>query len=126
MSDEAARLDSCEPEAPRGKHGGHRLGAGRPKGAKNALPQGAVAALRALKHRVPEGTPEELADLAGEALETVADVMRGRFRRGGTERLNAARAVREEVCGPVKQKLEHTGSIEITKIVREIVRPEKK
>lgn len=84
--------------------GGKRPGAGRPTGARNALPQGAVAAIRALRHRVPEGTPEPLAELADEALATVAEVMRGQVRRG-TERLNAARVVREEICGPVPKQL---------------------
>jgi hypothetical protein len=56
---------------------------------------------------VPDGTPEPLAELAGEALETVAEVMRGRVRTGGFERLQASRIVREEICGKVADKLEH-------------------
>lgn len=89
--------------------GGKRQGAGRPKGVKNALPQGAVSAIRALRHRIPEGTPAELADAAGEALETVAEVMRGTVKKGARDRLTAAAMLREEICGPVPKKHELTG-----------------
>lgn len=70
-----------------------------------------MVALKALRFRVPPGTPEPLADLAGEALETVADVMRGKVYRGGFERLTAARTVREEICGKVADKHEHSGVV---------------
>jgi hypothetical protein len=131
MAPDEPELDkSGQPAKTRGQHGGKRVGAGRPPGAGNALPQGAVAAIRALKHRVPDKTPEELADLAGEALETVAEVMRGRFRRGGMERLQAARTVREEICGPVPKRHELSGpdggALEIKTIERVIIDPKGK
>jgi hypothetical protein len=90
--------------------GGARPGAGRPPGSRNTLPLGAVSAIRALKLRVPKDAPEEHAELAGEALETVVDVMRGREKSAGLAfaRLSAARAVREEICGKVTDKLEVT------------------
>lgn len=90
--------------------GGRRPGAGRPSGARNALPLGAVSAIRALKLRVPEGAVPAVADLAGEALETVVDVMRGRGGRGASVRLMAAKEVRLETCGPMPTKLEHSGA----------------
>lgn len=92
-----------------GKHGGKRAGSGRPKGSNNALPQGAVTAIKALKHRVPEGTAEPLADLAGEALVTVANVMRDGARPGAFAQLQAAAAIREEICGPMPKRTEISG-----------------
>lgn len=91
--------------------GGKRPGAGRPAGSKNTLPLGAVSAIRALRHRVPADAPKELADVAGEAFDAVVEVMRGEFRDStvASTRLRAAAMVREEVCGPMAQKLEHTG-----------------
>ena len=56
-------------------HGGARLGAGRPPGLTEALPRGAVKALRGLRHRVPVGTPEPLSDLADSALEAIAEAI---------------------------------------------------
>ena len=92
-------------------NGGRRPGAGRPKGSKNALPLGAVSAIRALNLRVPDNAKPEAADLANEALETVVAVMRGEERSPGLAfaRLASARAVREEVCGKVADKSEITG-----------------
>ena len=89
--------------------GGRRAGAGRPKGSQDKLPRGAVAAIKALRHRVPEGTPEPLADVADEAFATVVEVMRGEVLEGARERLSAAAAVREEVCGPIPKKTEVSG-----------------
>lgn len=89
--------------------GGKRQGAGRPKGATGALPLGAVAAIKALKHRIPEGTPTELADYAGEAFAAVIEVMRKPDVRGAFAKLQAAASLREEICGPVPKKHELTG-----------------
>ncbi len=89
--------------------GGRRPGAGRPNGTKNALPLGAVSAIRSLKLRVPQGAPHEVAELAGEALETVVDVMRGKAGRGAFFRLMAAKELRLETCGPHPTRLEHGG-----------------
>jgi hypothetical protein len=90
--------------------GGSRPGAGRPPGARNSLPLGAVGALKALRHRVPDGAPAPLADLAGEALEVVASVLRGEVydAQAAQVRLKAAAMAREEVCGPIKQRVEHS------------------
>jgi len=91
---------------------------------REALPRGAVIAIRALKHRVPAGASPEAAELAGEALETVVEVMRGNVRKLTRERLTAAAMLREEMCGPVPKKHEHTGpdggpvSISINGIVK--------
>jgi hypothetical protein len=93
--------------------GGKRPGAGRPKGVREALPRGVVKAIKAMRHRVPEGTRPEVAELADEALATVVDVMRGKVKRFARERLAAASVLREEVCGKASQKLEHQGSVTI-------------
>lgn len=94
----------------KGGHGGKREGAGRTPGAKDVLPRGAVAAIQAMKHRVPEGTPEALADLADEALNAAVEVMRGDWVvKGASAKLAAAALVREEVCGPIAKKHELTG-----------------
>lgn len=92
------------------RKGGKRPGAGRPKGATNALPAGAVAAIKAARLRVPADATPEAAQLAGRALERIIDVMEDRCGMGSFAVLGAARALREEVCGPLKQKVEHTGA----------------
>ncbi len=90
--------------------GGTRPGAGRPSGSNNTLPLGAVDALKTLRHRVPEGAPALLADLAGEGLQRIVDVMNERVHfSAAASVLKAAAMLREEVCGPVAQKLEHSG-----------------
>lgn len=90
-------------------HGGRREGAGRKAGTKNVLPKGAVAALKAAGLRVPVGAPEGPRELADRALVRMAEVLEGKVYRDATAVLTAARAIREEVCGPVVKKLEHAG-----------------
>ena len=70
--------------------------------------------MKALRHRVPRGTPPELEALADEALDTVAQVMRGEvwFQEAGP-RLRAATIIREEVCGRVEDRLAVTGGVTI-------------
>lgn len=99
---------SRPPPKPRG---GKRPGAGRPRGSRNALPAGAVGALRALRFRVPKDIAPELADAAGEALETVVKVMRGKVKRGAIASLTAARVLREEICGPIPKQVQVAGSV---------------
>lgn len=94
--------------------GGRRPGAGRPKGATNALEVGEVAAIKAMRWRVPDAAPPPAADAAGEAFTALVEVMRKPFVRGSREKLAAARAIREEVCGPVKQQVEHSGGVHVT------------
>lgn len=91
--------------------GGKRPGAGRPAGSKNTLPLGAVSAIKALRHRVPDGTPKDLREVADEALGTVAAIMRGEFydAQAASTRLRAAAMAREEICGPIAQKVQHAG-----------------
>jgi hypothetical protein len=94
---------------PRGPNGGRRPGAGRPPGSRNALPAGTARAIKALRHRVPEGVAPQLADVADEAFAAVVAVMRKPATPGAFARLQAAAAIREEVCGPVPKKHEVTG-----------------
>lgn len=93
--------------------GGRRPGAGRPAGSRNALPREAVSAIRGLRHRVPAGTPEPLADVADEAFERIVAVMRGEVKFDATAVLKAAATARDEVCGKVTDKLEHSGGITV-------------
>jgi hypothetical protein len=94
-------------------HGGARLGAGRPAGSFNALPLNAVGAVKACRLRVPAGATPEAAELADLALQRIVDVMLGQnvvpFVQLG-DVLKAASIVRNEVCGPIAQKLEHSGA----------------
>lgn len=90
--------------------GGKRPGAGRPAGANDVLPRGAVALIKALRHRVPKEVDQEVADIADEALGTLVSVMRGEIRDNARDRMGAATALREEICGPVPKKLEHSGT----------------
>lgn len=106
-------------ESPKRKHrangkpiGGVRKGAGRKLGDTNTLPLGAVQAIKAMRLRVPEGISEPLAEVADEAFEAVVSVMRMDFfdPAAAQARLRAAAMVREEICGPVKQRVEHSFS----------------
>lgn len=105
--------------------GGKRAGAGRPAGSTDSLPRGSVALIKALRHRVPKDASPEAVAVADEALGTLVAVMRGEVERFARERMSAAALLREEVCGPVPKKLEHSGvdgspiSISINGIVRD-------
>lgn len=106
-------------EKPKRKHratgkkppGGARPGAGRPPGTLNALRLGEVKALKVANLRVPESATDDEAQLAGIALSRMVDVMLGNedFRQAPSV-LKAATAIREEICKPVAQKIEHTGA----------------
>jgi len=83
---------------------------GRPKGARNTLPKGAVAAIRSLRHRVPDTVPQALKDVADEALVVVADILLDKDMKspkGAQVRLSAARMFRDEVCGPIPKAVDH-------------------
>jgi hypothetical protein len=90
--------------------GGSRPGAGRPQGSSNTLEYGEVRALKAVRLRVPTGATPELEHLAGRALERIVDVMEERVSSFQARAvLSAATRIREEACGPLAQKLEHSG-----------------
>ena len=93
-----------------GPNGGRREGAGRPKGSKSALPLGDVKALKSLRRRIPDEVSEEDAETAEDAFKVMVDVMTGKIheKNGGRLRLSAATAVREDVCIPKKQQVEHS------------------
>lgn len=89
--------------------GGKRPGAGRPPGSKNTLPLGAVAAVKAAGLRVPGSASEAQRELANRALQRIADVLEeGVHFTAAGHVLKAATILREEICGPVKQKVEHS------------------
>lgn len=98
--------------------GGKRPGAGRPLGAKNVLPQGAVLAIKAAGLRVPQtATPAER-ELADRALSRIADVMEERVHSfGAFSVLTAARGLREEICGKVADKHEHDVRVTLENLV---------
>lgn len=100
-------MDSSEPRPKKGR-GGKRAGAGRPTGATAALAHGEVQALKTLRHRVPEGTDPKVAHVADQAFGQIVAVMRGEvssFMGHAAAVLKASSMIREEVCGPLAQKL---------------------
>lgn len=79
-------------------------------GSDNALPLGAVKAIKALGLRVPADAPDAHRELADEALQRIVDVMRedvDGFKAGAV--LKAATHLRDEICGPLAQKLKVAG-----------------
>jgi hypothetical protein len=125
-----------QPPSPKRKHvrtgkpiGGQREGAGRKPGSNNALPSGSVQAIKGLKWRVPDGAPPEAAGLADEAFAKIVAVMREEVDTSfghAAAVLKASAIVREEVCGPIAQKVNHADangdplqvSIAITRTVK--------
>lgn len=85
--------------------GGSRPGAGRKPGSNDVLPRGAVEAVKAVRLRIPDGTPQEAEDIANRALQRVVDVMDGKVHYGARDVLTAAAMVRNEVCGPIEQRV---------------------
>ena len=65
-----------------------------------------AVATRALSWRVPREAPDDVRAAADEALEVILSVMRGGEPGERGARLRAAVRVREEVCGPIVQRLE--------------------
>lgn len=95
---------------PRANSGGARKGAGRKKGGKNALELGEVSAIRVAGMRVPKTASGDELELADAAQQRIIDVMMGRVHySAATPILSSAKHIREEICGPIKQKIEHTG-----------------
>ena len=91
--------------------GGKRPGAGRPSGTRNTLDYGEVKALAATRLRVPANATPEAVRLADRALERIIHVMEekvGHFQAGHV--LKAATRLREEVCDPIAQKVQHAGA----------------
>lgn len=90
--------------------GGRREGAGRPLGSANTLELGEVRAVKACKLRLPADATPEVEAVAERAFERLVDVMEGRvsYLEAGSI-LKAATRLREEACGPLLQKVEHTG-----------------
>jgi hypothetical protein len=88
------------------------------KGSTEPLPKGSIRAIRAVKLRVPDGASEEHSDLAEEAFQGIVGVMRGDTKYiehiPVHDRLRAMTIVREEVCGPIAQKVEVTGTVDLT------------
>lgn len=84
------------------------------------LPYGSKAALKTLNYRVPEGTPPDLCHVANEALVRLCDVMdQGVRSEDAGHVLKAAQVIRHEVCGPLTQKIEHTGKVTFEQLVLE-------
>lgn len=89
--------------------GGNRKRAGRPVGSKSALGYGETSAVKAAGLRVPEAATKEQRALADRCQERIIDVMEGKvFHKLATPVLGAAKALREEICGPLKQRVEHS------------------
>lgn len=103
------------------KRGGRRPGAGRPKDSKNVLDYGEVAAIAAAKLRPPPAeAPPEVHQLAARALVRLVDVMEAKvWEKQARNVLAAATRIREEACGPLAQKVEHTGKLQLESLTDE-------
>ena len=90
--------------------GGFREGAGRPVGSKDTVPKGFKKASKIARFRAPEGTPEDVANIADKAFRRILRIMNGKidYQSAGPQ-LKAACVVREEICGSIKQTIEHQG-----------------
>lgn len=105
---------------PSRKRGGRRPGAGRKPGSKNTLDYGEVAAIAATKLRIPEDADSSVKQLAARALVRIADVMEeGVWEKQGRNVLAAATRIREEACGPLAQKVEHSGRVQLESLTDE-------
>lgn len=95
---------------PNGKpNGGKRDGAGRKPGSKSPLAYGETQAIKAAGLRVPESATQEERELADEMLDIITEVARGKTSfKQAPHRYKAAAHIREEICGPLKQKVEHS------------------
>lgn len=112
------------PGVPHKPVGGARPGAGRPPGSRNALPYGAVKAIRAAKFRVrkeyleDKTLAEPVTEVAGYSFERIVQVMAGTIHsRKAPSVLKAAVAAREELCEPVVKESRISGSISIAEAV---------
>ncbi len=114
------------PDNPRHKatgrpHGGPRPGAGRPPGSKNILPTGMVRTLKALNMRVPEKMTEGQEMLLTKSEEAILKVMEGKVHGSiAGAMLLAARTAREEICGPIAQKVQVQATIGIASLLDEV------
>lgn len=89
--------------------GGKREGAGRKPGSKNLLALGEVKAVKAAGLRVPDSASKDQRELADESLDTITRIMRGRVHwQMAGPMLKASTHLREEICGAIKQRVEHT------------------
>ena len=115
----ADRADSPGLGAKRGP-GGKRPGAGRPPGSRNTLPYGAVKAMKVAGLRVPSGATAEERALADRCQERLVDVMEEKVSYlKAYSVLASATRLREEICGKVADKLEHSGTVTHSVLVAE-------
>lgn len=104
------RADDRKHRATGQPKGGKRPGAGKPLGTKQVLEYGEVKAIKAAGLRVPEAASPGAREVADEALATLIDGMRGELSYlEGPMQVKCAVRLREEICGPLAQKLEHSG-----------------
>ena len=90
----------------KGGGSGKRRGGGKRPRAASKRPTSAAAASRAIGWRVPREAPDDIRAVADEALQTITSVMRGGDAGERGARLRAAVRVREEVCGPIVQRID--------------------
>jgi len=75
------------------------------------LELGEVSALKAAGLRVPDNATEAQRALADWCQQRIIDVVAGNvFHKLAPSVLGGAKSLREEICGPVKQKVEHSFS----------------
>ena len=110
----------------------------------HGLPKSAAKAIRAANRRVPDDATEEDRQVAQEAFDRIVDVMRGKVQtvravtrtvdaetgevldEGGSITvqspnlvLQAAKIVREDICQPHSQRIEHSGDAELIDAIRD-------
>lgn len=69
---------------------------------------------------MPPGTPEPLAELAASGLEYVRKVLAGEVLPDPTA-LKAAKMARDEVCGPIAQKVEASLTVSFAQLVEQSI-----
>lgn len=95
--------------------GGSRPGAGRKPGSTNVLEYGEVKAVKVAGLRVPVGAPQEVKALADRAQQRIIDAMECKVHYlDGNTVLKAATRLREEICGPLTQKVQVSGLESLT------------
>lgn len=100
---------------------------GRPPGSKNALPYGAVTAIKAMKFRVKKEylANDAACEIAGDSFERIVKVMHGAVHsRKAPSVLKAAVTLREEICEPVVKEAKVSGTMSLESLVSKATDPE--
>lgn len=123
--------------------GGHRPGAGRPKGSKNSLPYGTVKAIREFNkqeramaklnipktpkgYRVPPDASPEAKEVADFAMDRLIAAAAGRVHpQKSTSVIKASVEIRKEICGPIAIKVEADVGGRLEKLLTASMEPDR-